>query len=84
MLLSKEGSSLPTYFWNLWVSTGSRCLMSALPVKMPSRYTQRRCTSIQTSNRAMMRFSLSSQLRASSSNTWEMERGRRNDHVVIV
>lgn len=25
------------YLWNLWVSTGSRCLMSALPVKIPSR-----------------------------------------------
>lgn len=38
---SQPSPSAPTRWrpnlWNRWVSTGSRCLMSALPVKMPSR-----------------------------------------------
>ena len=35
--IKSTNKSPPGYLWNLWVSTGSRCLMSALPVKMPSR-----------------------------------------------
>ena len=47
--------------------------MSALPVKIPSRYTHRRWTSIHTSKMALILFNRSSQAMASSSNTW----GRR-------
>lgn len=58
--------------WKRDVSTGNSVLMSALPENIPSKYTQRRCTSIQTSNNALMRFNFSSQVRASSSNTYKM------------
>ena len=67
-----------SYDWNLCVSTGSRFLISALPAKIPSRYTHRLCTSIHTSNRALILFSLSSQPLASSSNTYNHM--LRNDH----
>ena len=58
------------YLWNRWVSTGRRALISALPLKIPSRYTHRRWTSIHTSNTSWMRFNFSSHWRASSSKTW--------------
>ena len=60
-----------TNLWNFWVSTGKRCWISALPLKIPSRYTHRLCTSIHTSNRALIRFNLSSHDKASSSNSWQ-------------
>ena len=44
-------------------------MMSAPLMKIPSRYTQRRCTSIQLSYSTRIRVSLSSQLSASSANT---------------
>lgn len=39
LYISEMASTFNTvmYLENLWVSTGSRCLMSALPEKMPSR-----------------------------------------------